>query len=150
MPGPAALPLRMTPYPLYRRLGGIQGRSNGSWKSRPPPGFVFILSFSFCTWSLPVSSCGFSWFLSLLYNTNIHALGGIRINNPSKRAAAGLLLRLLGHWRKGFDPLTVQPAASRCTDWAIPAQPLLAGYKRAFRRSVLLCNIWNCKTLLAN
>ena len=55
---PAALPPGKTRYPLYRRLGGPQGRSGRCGKSRPPP---------------------------------------------------------------GFDPRTVQPVASRYTDWAIPA-----------------------------
>ena len=55
---PAALPPGKTRYPLYRRLGGPQGRS-----------------------------------------------GRMRKISPSPR----------------FDPLTVQPVASRYTDWAIPA-----------------------------
>ena len=36
---PAALPPGKTPYPLYRRLGGPQGRSGRVRKSSPPPGF---------------------------------------------------------------------------------------------------------------
>ena len=36
---PAALPPGMTRYPLYRRLGGPQGRSGLMWKISPPPGF---------------------------------------------------------------------------------------------------------------
>jgi len=36
---PPALPPGKTWYPLYRRLGGPQGRSGGCGKSRPPPGF---------------------------------------------------------------------------------------------------------------
>ena len=55
---PAALPPGKTRYPLYRRLGGPQGRSGRVRKISPPP---------------------------------------------------------------GFDPRTVQPVASRYTDWAIPA-----------------------------
>jgi hypothetical protein len=54
---PAALPPGKTRYPLYRRLGGPQGRSGRVRKISPPP---------------------------------------------------------------GFDPRTVQPVASRYTDWAIP------------------------------
>ena len=57
---PAALPPGKTEYLLYRRLGGIQGRSGRVWKKSNPP---------------------------------------------------------------GFDPRTVQPAASRYTDLAIPAHP---------------------------
>ena len=55
---PAALPPGKTQYPLYRRLGGPQGRSGRVRKISPP---------------------------------------------------------------QGFDPRTVQPEASRYTDWAIPA-----------------------------
>jgi hypothetical protein len=35
----AALPPGMTRYPLYRRLGGPQGRSGQVLKISPPPGF---------------------------------------------------------------------------------------------------------------
>jgi len=34
-----SLPLGETRYPLYRRLGGTQGRSGLVWKISPPPGF---------------------------------------------------------------------------------------------------------------
>ena len=34
-----SLPPRKTPYPLYRRLDGPQGRSGQVWKISPPPGF---------------------------------------------------------------------------------------------------------------
>ena len=36
---PADLPLRKTRYPLYRRLGGSQGRSGRVQKISLPPGF---------------------------------------------------------------------------------------------------------------
>ena len=36
---PANLPLGNTRYPLYRRLGGPQGRSGRVRKISPPPGF---------------------------------------------------------------------------------------------------------------
>ena len=36
---PANLPPGKTRYPLYRRLGGSQGRSGHVWKISPPPGF---------------------------------------------------------------------------------------------------------------
>jgi hypothetical protein len=36
---PAALPPGMIRYPLYRRLGGSQGRSGRVLKISPPPGF---------------------------------------------------------------------------------------------------------------
>jgi hypothetical protein len=34
-----SLPLGKTQYPLYRRLGGSQGRSGQVWKILPPPEF---------------------------------------------------------------------------------------------------------------
>ena len=61
---PAALSPEKTRYPLYRRLGGPQGRSRRVRKISPPPGFY---------------------------------------------------------------PQTVQPVASRCTDWAIPAASAFKG-----------------------
>jgi len=36
---PAALPPGKTRYPLYKRLGGPQGRSGRLWKMSSPPGF---------------------------------------------------------------------------------------------------------------
>src|SRR5215475_5617532 len=38
---PSALPPRKTRYPLYRRLGGPQGRSGQVWKISPPTGIRF-------------------------------------------------------------------------------------------------------------
>ena len=80
-----------------------------------------------------------SWLclLSLLYdtrNTNIHAPGGIRICDPSKRSAADPPLRPLGHWdRPRFDPQTVQPVANSYTDWANSADTRTAvNYWRVF------------------
>ena len=35
----AALPPGKTRHPLYRRLGGSQGRFGQAWKISPPPGF---------------------------------------------------------------------------------------------------------------
>ena len=71
---PAALPPGKTRYPLYRELGGPQGRFGQVWKisSSPPP---------------------------------------------------------------GFDSRTVQPVASRYTDWAIPAHRLWE-YKDEFRNFI--------------
>jgi hypothetical protein len=39
---PAALPLGKTRYPLYRRLGGPQGRSGQVWKTSPLLGFDYL------------------------------------------------------------------------------------------------------------
>jgi hypothetical protein len=36
---PASLPPAKIQYPLYRRLGGPQGRAERAWWISPPPGF---------------------------------------------------------------------------------------------------------------
>ena len=74
---------------------GLDRREN----SRPHRDFVY--SVVLCLYF--IRTCSFVWIilallLVLLCNTNIQASGGM-----------------------GFDPLTIQPAASRHTDWAIPA-----------------------------
>ena len=83
-------------------------------KSRPPPqGFFCTLSLLLCP------NCPGYCLLSLLYNThntNIHAPGGIRSRNPSKRSASDPRLRTLVHWDRQFDPRNIQPEASRYTD----------------------------------
>ena len=102
--------------PSTHCIGGSVGPRaglDGCGKSRPQQDFYFVL----CT--LFVLRPGFafrpSW--NITYNTNIHAPGGIRTCNPSKRSAADSRLRPLGHWdRLGFDPRTVQPVASPYTD----------------------------------
>jgi hypothetical protein len=38
------------------------------------------------------------------HNTNIHAPGGIRTHDPSKRAAENPRLRPHGHWDRRFEP----------------------------------------------
>jgi hypothetical protein len=90
---------------------GPRAGLDGYGKFCPPPGFFFVL----CTLSILLyPDCSHFFFLPLLYNThhtNAHAPGGIRSRNPSKRAAT----------RIGFDPRTVQPAASQYTDSLILA-----------------------------
>ena len=41
---------------------------------------------------------------SLQHNTNIHAPGGIRTHDPSKRAVEDPRLRPHGHWDRLFEP----------------------------------------------
>jgi hypothetical protein len=57
---PAALPPGKTRYPLYRRLGGLQGRSGRVWKISPPPGFVprtvQPVASRYTDWTTPVNS----------------------------------------------------------------------------------------------
>jgi hypothetical protein len=54
---PAALPSGMTRYPLYRRLGGPQGRSEQVPNISPPPGFdprtVQLVASRYTDWAMP-------------------------------------------------------------------------------------------------
>jgi hypothetical protein len=54
---PAAVPLGMTWYPLYRRLGKPQGRSGRVLKISPPPGFdprtVQLVASRYTDWAIP-------------------------------------------------------------------------------------------------
>jgi hypothetical protein len=86
-----------TPRPFYRRardrVAIVQGRSGPVRKFWPPTGIIFVCSL-----------CTFQYFSALIVlafavcpyctthtqNTNIHAPGGIRTPNPSKRSAAEL------------------------------------------------------------
>ena len=146
-------------YPLYRRLGGLQGRSGRVRKISPPqfiffgiffysvlhpyffPGFdcpafcLLLVLFSYNAqknhfYSIVLSlyfNCTFFFGLFFLafcpycttHNTNIPNPSEIRTRNLSKRAATDPCHRTLGHWDRLFDPPTVQPVASRCTDWAV-------------------------------
>jgi hypothetical protein len=55
--GPAALPPGTTRHPLYRRLGGPQGRSGRVRKMSPPPGFdprtVQAVASRYTDWTIP-------------------------------------------------------------------------------------------------
>ena len=84
--------------------------------------FLCILSYSVCTSSVLVSlysivfclyfirTCFFVLivlhfaFCITTHNTNMHAPGGIRTRNPSKRSAADTRLRSLGHWDRVAIP----------------------------------------------
>ena len=54
---PATLPPGNTRYPLYRRLGGLQGRSGGVRKISPPPGYdpriVLPVASRYTEWAIP-------------------------------------------------------------------------------------------------
>jgi hypothetical protein len=55
---PAALPPGMTGYPLYRRLGGPQGRSGRLRKISPPSGFaVQHVASRYTDYAIPVHRC---------------------------------------------------------------------------------------------
>ena len=79
----------------------------------PTRDFFFLSRFfpliHFCAFrSFRPSSCYLCSMLLSLYkkhSTNIHASGGIRTHNPSKRTAANPRLRPRGHWdRLGSNP----------------------------------------------
>ena len=54
---PADLPPGKTLYPLYRRMGGPQGRSGRVWKISPTPGFdprtVQPVASHYTDWAIP-------------------------------------------------------------------------------------------------
>ena len=54
---PAALPPEKSQYPLYRRLGGPQGRSGRVRKISPPPGLdprtVLPVASRYTDWAIP-------------------------------------------------------------------------------------------------
>jgi hypothetical protein len=54
---PADLPPRKTRFPLYRRLGGPQGRSGRVMKNSSPPGFdprtVHPVASRYTDWAIP-------------------------------------------------------------------------------------------------
>jgi hypothetical protein len=52
--------------------------------------------------------------------TEIHAPGGIRTRNPSKRAAADLRLRLRGHWDRQWDYVLTESILTDAYDTAHP------------------------------
>ena len=61
--GPVALPPGSTRYPLYRRLGGPQGRSGRVRKISPPspPGFdprtIQLVAIRYTDWAIPAETC---------------------------------------------------------------------------------------------
>ena len=73
--------------------------------SMPPAGFFLYF---ICTSLSSLSSACLLFFTvqHTQHNTNVHAPGGIRTHNSSKRSAADPRLRPLGHWdRQGFEPI---------------------------------------------
>jgi hypothetical protein len=73
---------------------GPRARLDGCGKCPPPGLFFCILLYSVCTcvFVLIVLHFGFSLVLTI-HNTNIHASGGFRTRNSSKRSAADLRLK---------------------------------------------------------
>jgi hypothetical protein len=62
---PAVLPPRKTRYPLYRRLGGPQGRSGRVRKISPSPGFdpgtVYPVASRYTDWAIPAHIVRLYW-----------------------------------------------------------------------------------------
>jgi hypothetical protein len=125
---PAALPPGKTRYPLYRMLGGLQGRSGQVRNIWHPPEYSSTLSLT----------------------SALDGVGGQR-HAPAASApgkARHPLYRRLGgpqgrsgRVRKispppGFDPRIVQPVTSRYTDWAIPARTHITLNDTIFQRSI--------------
>jgi hypothetical protein len=69
------------------------------------PGFFPFDPFLYCIKSF-CPSCHFTFHTTVKHNTNIHAPGGIRTHNPSKRAAEDPRLRPHGHRDRRILPLT--------------------------------------------
>jgi hypothetical protein len=112
------------------RLGGAHSRCGQVRKISPPPAIFFL-----CTLSVLLCPDFAFAFLPLLYNTNVQAPGGTRTRNPSKRSAAHPSLKQLGHsHRQGYDPRTVQPVASRYTDYACEAPSVYRHTSQRLRR----------------
>ena len=70
------------------------------------------------------------------------ALPPVKTRNPLYRRLGGLQ-DLSGRMRKispppGFDPRTVQPVASRYTDWAIPAAKITLHRSQNFRNIMMI------------
>ena len=108
--------------PLCTRLGATQGHFAQVQRISLPPAFMFFV-FSFtlyfiCTWFSISIILRFYFFIFTCntQRTDIHAPGGIRNRNPSKRSAADPHFRRLSHWGSAeFDPWIVQPLAIRYT-----------------------------------
>ena len=85
-----------------------------------PVEFFFVL----CLYFIHTSLSWLSWLclFSLLYNTNIHASGGIRTRNRSKRSATDPRLRPLGHWDRPncatvYPRIRTRNPSKRATLW---------------------------------
>jgi len=76
----AALPLGNTRYPLYRMLGGPQGRSGRKRKISPPPGFnprtVLSVASHYTDYATPARSFKTTYYIPLVAHQNNHLNGG--------------------------------------------------------------------------
>jgi hypothetical protein len=95
--------------------------TNTTQTSKPPVGYIYFFlpvrgfspldPFLYCLNPFVLHVTLRSILPSLQHNRNIHAPGGIRTHNPSKRAAEDPRLRLRGHWDRRFEPTI--PASER-------------------------------------
>jgi len=111
-PRPLYPPGKETRYPLSRRLGGPQGRSERARKISPPPGFyppiVQPVASRYTDYAIPAHfTPGKDTGYPLYWR-----LGGSQGRSERARKISP---------PPGFYPPIVQPVASRYTDYAIPA-----------------------------
>jgi hypothetical protein len=147
----AASPTGKTRYPLYRRLGGPRGRSGRVRKISPPLGIFFLFVRILCCIVLVLD---FQW-PYVLYRTE--GCGFFRLEKSDGFGRERT--RDLGHQRpackplddrsKGFDLRTVQPVASRYTDWATrPAYytvPVLISDRNFWIHCFISINVRRCQ-----
>jgi hypothetical protein len=81
---PAALPLGNTQYPLYRRLGGPQGRSGPVWKISPPPGFdpqtAQPIDSRYTDWATRPTYGNVDCIILVLYRENVQEVVNVQLN----------------------------------------------------------------------
>jgi hypothetical protein len=128
---PSAWPPGKTRYQLYKRLGGHQGRSGRVRKISPPPGFFFLYLFVSCAslfwyWTFNgrfiVSYC-------MLWIFSTGKIRRLRSGTNPRSWVPEASMQTTRPPKSLFDPRTVQPVASRYTDWAIPAPTFTERFK---------------------
>jgi len=108
---PTALPAGHTRYPLYRRLGGAQGRPGRMWKISLPPGFDLRTV-------QPVASRYTEWAIIIALDhtqTHTHPLGRTPLDQGSARRRALYLTTHKIHSRQtSMPPVGLEPAIPAC------------------------------------
>jgi hypothetical protein len=79
---PAALPPVMNRYPLYRRLGGPQGRSGRVRRISPPPGFdlrtVHLVASRYTDYAIPAHVINVAYSSMKTIPENLNRTNGVR------------------------------------------------------------------------
>ena len=127
-------------FPLYRRLGGPQGRSGRVRKASPHrESFLFSCSlFICCPYSFLLFNCS-AFFLFTVQQTSIPP-AGFKPAIPASDRPQTLALDRSATGIGGFDPRTTQPLTSRYTDWAMTAQ-FTKIYKMKNKNCSNLCTV---------